>query len=349
VSHFNKNGIEVVGSEGTVSGNTVTGNGVTPDIAQNGIEMLFGATGSVVNNHVSDLMYGQTGTVATGVLVLQAGSAVKVSGNVLTRFDYGIDVEDSASVLVSSNTLTGGRSGDPALMPLACGTDLRGINALFDDGSPRPDLQITIQNNTIDDVELSQDLFGCQTGLGIYDKVVQTSGAPTVTSNISGNTVTRFQKNGITVNGVGNTAKITLNTVVGAGTQAQIAQNLIQIGFGAGGTIGGRATKANQLSHIGAYTGPSDDFSTGILLYDQQPGTKVNGNTFSAESDVTAHNQAGTQGGYVLATFWDQGGQGPNVDATKNHWNASDSDVPALIYDANDDPSSGVVDFLPTA
>ena len=55
--------------------------------------------------------------------------------------------------------------------------------------------------------------------------------------NIAGSSVHDYQKNGITANEVGTDVNITGNAVTGVGPSPQIAQNGIQIAFGAKGTI----------------------------------------------------------------------------------------------------------------
>jgi hypothetical protein len=350
VSHIQKNSIEFQGLdggnvEGTINGNSVTGAGLTPDIAQNGIEVSFGAVATVQNNQVSDYMYGQPGDNASGILVYQAGAAVKVQGNVVTRFDYGIDVEDSASALITANTVTGGRSGDPSTM-IGCNTDVRGIVARFFGATGAA--QVTISNNQVSDTALTPDLAGCQQGLGIYTRAFADEGAPAITSNISGNTVSTFDKNGITVNGDRNTGKLTLNTIDGGGSTSAAAKNMIQFGFGATGTIGGKVTKGNHLNNIGAYTGPADASAAGILLFGQPDGVRVNGNDFHTNG-VDDLNGASTRGGYVIALG--NSAENPDsgdVDASKNTWGTTDtSTIAQWIYDGNDEPGLGIVDFTP--
>ena len=59
VSGFQKNGIVFSGAgmTGNAHDNTVTGAGQTAAIAQNGIEVVFGATGSVIHNIISGIDY----------------------------------------------------------------------------------------------------------------------------------------------------------------------------------------------------------------------------------------------------------------------------------------------------
>jgi hypothetical protein len=83
----------------TISDNTVTGAGETTAIAQNGIELGVGATGTISGNTVSGNEYtGTNDADSAGVLVF-GGAAVggalaineHVTGNTLTDNDVGID------------------------------------------------------------------------------------------------------------------------------------------------------------------------------------------------------------------------------------------------------------------
>ncbi|MBI3938429.1 MAG: right-handed parallel beta-helix repeat-containing protein [Betaproteobacteria bacterium] len=77
---------------------------------------------------------------------------------------------------------------------------------------------------------------------------------------ISGNTVARYQKNGITANG-SVAATITNNSVTGAGPIDYIAQNGIQIGFGATARLEGNTVRGND------YT-PSSFVACGLLYFE---------------------------------------------------------------------------------
>jgi hypothetical protein len=97
---------------------------------------------------------------------------------------------------------------------------------------------------------------GDQHGVGIYFNY--DSGA---TGSISNNIVSNYQKGGIVVNGGNDSASITNNTVTGLGPVNFIAQNGIQIGYGASGSIVNNNVTGN------AYTGANDASSAGILVY----------------------------------------------------------------------------------
>ena len=128
---------------------------------------------------------------------------------------------------------------------------LRGI--LFDGASG------SITNTEIMNINQNHGtaLSGCQEGNGIEVRNFGSS-PTTVRVSIDGNVITAYQKTGIVANG-DTDATITENVVTGYGPQGYIAQNGIQIGFGATALV-----KRNEVSG-NSYTGTSDD-SGGILL-----------------------------------------------------------------------------------
>jgi hypothetical protein len=109
---------------------------------------------------------------------------------------------------------------------------------------------------------------GAQHGLAIYYATVDNGSAtaqPTCTTGttsgtISGNTVASYQKGGIIANCAGTTVTIRSNNVTGLGAVPYIAQNGIQLGYGAKGTVTGNTVTGN------AYTGPNGASSAGILV-----------------------------------------------------------------------------------
>ncbi|HEY8776784.1 MAG TPA: right-handed parallel beta-helix repeat-containing protein [Gaiellaceae bacterium] len=99
-------------------------------------------------------------------------------------------------------------------------------------------------------------LNGTQHGTGIYYRAL---GTGTASGTVSGNTLTNYQKGGITINGNAS-ATVTNNTVTGQGPVDYIAQNGIQFGYGAKGTVSGNTVTGN------AYTGSNLASSGGILV-----------------------------------------------------------------------------------
>jgi hypothetical protein len=155
-------------------------------------------------------------------------------------------------------------------------TRLRGI--LFDGAGG------SITNNTV--VDINQGASGCQEGNAIEVRNAPFDSTGTdLAVTISGNTVSNYQKNGITANG-SVAASITDNVVTGAGPVNYIAQNGIQIGFGGTAFIQGNTVSGND------YT-PADTVACG-MLYFQADGVKASMNTrFGNERDQCNFGKGG--------------------------------------------------------
>jgi hypothetical protein len=102
-------------------------------------------------------------------------------------------------------------------------------------------------------------LNGCQGGIGVEAGFSPTRQVGHVT--LTSDTIQSYQKNGITVDGPGSTAKISSVTVSGAGPTPSIAQNGIQISLGATAMVVGSTVTGNN------YTGNGDAYSAGILVF----------------------------------------------------------------------------------
>ena len=111
VRKFQKTGIVVSGAKltGTVSGNTVTGAGPSTVIAQNGIQLNTGASGTILNNKVSGFSYTPTSYTSVGILVMQAGPAV-IQGNTVTDGEVGIYMIDTSGA-ISQNYVSASKAG----------------------------------------------------------------------------------------------------------------------------------------------------------------------------------------------------------------------------------------------
>jgi hypothetical protein len=118
---------------------------------------------------------------------------------------------------------------------------------------------------------------GAQHGVGIYIRAFFAGN--NVTGEITGNTVWAYQKGGIVVNGQGGKiSKVNSNRVLGQGHVTYIAQNGIQVGYGAmpyPSQVTGNAVSAN--SYIGT---PGDGSSSAGVLVVGGPwlGTCPDGN-----------------------------------------------------------------------
>lgn len=117
---------------------------------------------------------------------------------------------------------------------------------------------------------------GCQEGNAIEIRNVDAEGNPAsaqVAVTVSGATVADYQKNGITANG-NVAATIVGNTVTGDGPVTYIAQNGIQIGFGATALVRQNVVTGN------AYT-PASFVACGLLFF-EAAGVRQQANTLAA-------------------------------------------------------------------
>jgi hypothetical protein len=133
---------------------------------------------------------------------------------------------------------------------------------------------VNVTNATIHDIG-ETPLNGSQHGVGVFYTTINQDGTFTGTSatgTLSGTTITRYQKNGVVVSGKGAKVNVTNNTVTGQGPISYIAQNGIQISFGASATVKGNTASGNW------YT-PASTIACGFLLY-QAGGVSAAGNNF---------------------------------------------------------------------
>lgn len=134
---------------------------------------------------------------------------------------------------------------------------------------------VDVTNTTINQIG-ETPLNGTQHGIGVLYTTIDQTGAPTrasATGTLSGSTITNYQKNGVVVSGPGAVVKVLSNTVTGQGPVNYIAQNGIQISYGASGTVTGNTVSNNW------YTGPTYT-ACGLLFY-QAAGVKQSANVFS--------------------------------------------------------------------
>jgi hypothetical protein len=202
VRNYDKNGITASGPGGgapapnvTVKGNTVIGIGATAATAQNGIQIGFGATGSVTGNDVADDIY--TGPIygSSGILIY-ASSGITASGNtvestqlaIVTATDPTYGVADNASI--TSNHIGGTQNFDA--IDLCSNGNTANSNTIFgsaqsgvhtDDECPGPGSSPSGNNNTVDNNTINEACAGILEGSGtgntfssnIFENVINTT------------------------------------------------------------------------------------------------------------------------------------------------------------------------------
>jgi hypothetical protein len=172
-----------------------------------------------------------------------------------------ITVMNAAKVDVEGGVIDAGASGISE-----CAPNLMGI--VYQNSSG------TVKRSWVRNTQLVSRLNGCQSGDGIF---IQSGNGGISEVTITENRVDGYQKNGITANEVGTQADISLNTVVGMGPTTGAAQNGIQIGFGARGTVKQNFVTSNIWSPC---IGPNQCvfFATGILV-EQSDNIVIEGNS----------------------------------------------------------------------
>ena len=91
-----------------------------------------------------------------------------------------------------------------------------------------------IDSAAVRNMRLGAGLEGCQGGLGVF---VQSGAEGTSSVLVQDTSVHAYQKNGITASGAGTVLTARRNRVTGLGPTPHIAQNGIQVSFGATGLV----------------------------------------------------------------------------------------------------------------
>jgi hypothetical protein len=147
-----------------------------------------------------------------------------------TPLATAILVSDTTGVTIDGLTVDGANNGVTQCSPRLFGIAFQNASGEIS--------EVAIRN-----FKLGTSLGGCQSGTGIF---VQSGGGGISNVEIEESTIHDFQKNGITADEVGTQVSVHGNVVTGIGPSSGAAQNGIQIGFGAGGTIS-RNTVTNNF------------------------------------------------------------------------------------------------------
>lgn len=138
-----------------------------------------------------------------------------------------------------------------------------------------------IAGNTV--IGINQGPSGCQEGNAIEVRNFLDHPETRVVE-IAHNTIVEYQKTGIVTNGDVR-AWIHHNQVGGSATQANLAANSVQVGFGALGIVEYNAIASN--SWLGFDPVTSDFAATAVLLFDSAPGSVVrHNNLMEGNADV---------------------------------------------------------------
>jgi len=164
----------------------------------------------------------------------------------------------------------------------------------------------TVQDCNVEDIR-EEPYSGNQHGVAIY---AYTDTVVARTLDVIDCTISGYQKNGMALNGAYLTANVDGCQVTGYGPASFIAQNGIQLGYGATGSIG-EATTNTITGH--SYT-PHDWAASGILVYGTSGTVEIKNNVVSENSEgiycvdasaiIEGNDVSATQAGTGVADYW---------------------------------------------
>ena len=265
----------------------------------------------------------------TIALSLQGGSGVvidpsHVAVNTMSTFSGAplaaiILVKDTTDVNIQ-DVIVDGANNDIT----ACGPDFIGILYQNASGEVR---RVAVRN-----IKLNPNPSGCQSGNAI---LVQSGSAGMSVVDVEDSSIHDYQKNGITGNEIGTKVRIENNVVTGVGPTTGAAQNGLQIGFGADGSI----RKNTVANHIWSpcVSLESCDFTADDILVFQSDGVSVEQNVAGISQtgiDIAA-NHAHVAQNQVFDTLTFDGIElgGNDNDATSN--SITHSDRAGVFIDGN--------------
>jgi hypothetical protein len=186
------------------------------------------------------------------------------------------------ALLINPTTPVTGIVGPPTVGPTSCNIDVyfnTGQGAVGDrkgrlsttisgathygvlvDGGVN-DIAVDVFNTTVHDIGDSTKPNSDQ-GIGISYRAFQFSASGSAGGTVANCNVYNYQKGGIEANGQGVNTTARNNTVTGSGPDPFLAQNGIQIGFGANGTVTNNSVSNNSVHN------PDDSSfaATGVLV-----------------------------------------------------------------------------------
>jgi hypothetical protein len=217
-----------------------------------------------------------------------ACDAASEAGDALEDQDL-ISICTTGTVKLNGLTLNAIWPGEPVGPSVSCGYNLYGI--LVGGGA---NLELTESTVT---GAAPKVINGCQYGVGIQIGASYASPAQVGKAKLSQDIVKGYDKNGITVDGVGSQASITDVGVTGAGKTAVTAQNGIGVQFGAKASIKSSTIKRNECENETCGSNPLTDYQAeGVYFYGAAAGSSVK-ESFISENDagVEAYDTAATE------------------------------------------------------
>jgi hypothetical protein len=165
-------------------------------------------------------------------------------------------------------------------------TCANGLNAIFVAGGGT----LKASSDTIEGASTTLPEYkGCQHGLAV--RVGSASREEVGHAVLKADTISGYEKNGPTVSGTGSSMSITNSTITGEGPSPYIAQNGIQISYGASGSVKGTMVSGNECN-VGS-CGAEAEQATGVLFYQAAAGSKVTSSTMS-HNDLGVYYASGS-------------------------------------------------------
>ncbi|MDB5693152.1 MAG: hypothetical protein JWO81_2215, partial [Alphaproteobacteria bacterium] len=148
VATIAQNGIEVINSTGTISGNTITGIGYAgPSDVSSGAVLGFGNTDlDITGNTITGANAASTAAKVVGVFIVDFGtpnSGGEISGNTISQVDEGIDVSGGVTpngILIQNNSVTSIDGHDNAPVGISFQPDPTFATAYHVDGTGADDV-----------------------------------------------------------------------------------------------------------------------------------------------------------------------------------------------------------------
>jgi hypothetical protein len=226
ITNFDKNGIEVMGSQLTanIHDNIITGRGSISDEVQNGINVGRDATGIVNYNTISNLAYQPASSLSAGILfyhyVSPTGRNATTIGNNITNCQIGI-IFKNANATAWDNNVYGGTVGLDGIFtqPNYAGAYVASfVNNTISGITNRSAIDaetystLTPPNGATLSVIIADNTL--TVGYGTADGIYIGGGAGSIVAAISGNIISDFGEYGINLGDVQVSATtITGNTI----------------------------------------------------------------------------------------------------------------------------------------
>jgi len=195
----------------------------------------------------------------------------------------GLEQIDEISICTAATVSVTGLNVQ-ALIPIE--TCAKGLNGIFVGGGGT----LKGTNFTVDGASTTLNaLKGCQHGIAIdVGSIEPNEVGHAVLSKV---TAIGYQKNGPTVSGAGSTLTMTSSTVTGEGPSPYIAQNGVQVAYGAKGIVKSSTISGNECDV--ASCGATGEQASGVLFYQAAQGSSVTTATVS-ENDLGVYYSSGS-------------------------------------------------------